>query len=142
MNMHLFNFLCSHAEYQILPFRSLERKKELYKENHCFNKDYWLSVEMSIPCFRVKLSDIEDFVREEYDFRKHILPLVEKKLIYVRPWVNCFEHSSELAVESEKNHGIVSCHRDPEKGLYLNFYLGSCDPNTLRSQEDFDNIWR
>lgn len=128
----LFYRICSNARY--FQHRvSLKEKKESFKRNgSCFNKKYWAFVDSLTPSFLCPIEIIEQFVGEKYDFTKHIKPLIDAKLIWIREWKNCFPHSESLAKTSLQNHGIVG----ESNKTYLQFYLGPEDPNKGRKFED------
>src|ERR1035437_9325293 len=90
--MTLFETICRNSAYCINRV-SLKEKKESYKEDHSFNKEYWAFVEALAPSLLCPLSVIETHVGEEYDFNKHIIPLIKEKLIWIIPFKNCFPHS-------------------------------------------------
>lgn len=126
---NLFECMCANAVYNI-SHKTLQHKKDQYSEyGKHFGKKYWAFVDSLVPSLISPLAVIEEFLGEPYDFTKHIQPLIDQKLIWMRDHTNCFPHSKELAKNSLKEHGIV---KDYESGIcYVQFYVGPEDPNAI-----------
>ena len=132
----IFLFLCKNSNYYKKSSESLEEKKKQYEEDgKCFNKKYYYFVETLVPAFECELSILEKFLGESYDFSKHMKPLIDNGLIYIRPFINCFPHCERLEKESLSRHGLVE---DCNDIGYLHWYLGSKDPN---ENHNTDNAW-
>lgn len=122
---------------QVKKLDTLEDKKRSFEEwGRSCNKKYWAMVDAYVPHFLCPLVKLEEFLGEEYDYTKHIKPLMDAGYIWRHEWVNCFPHSEELAKQSLKKEGIVS----DESGLYFQFHFGSVDPNSDPSFKE-SNIW-
>lgn len=130
----LFETICLNAKYNLNRTTLTEKKKKFKEKSSSFNKRYWAFVESLTPSFLCPISVIEKHIGEEYDFNIHINPLIDAGYIWIRKWTNCFPHSKELAEESKKSHGLC---KDYQSGIvYLEFYLGSEDPNKNHKFED------
>jgi hypothetical protein len=134
--MNLFETICRNARY-LKNNCSLEEKKSSYKEHgSSFNKEYWAFVDSLTPSFLCPIEVIEDLTKEEYDFEKHIEPLIKDELIWIREWVNCFPHSENLAQQSKRRHGLVKDYKT--KQVSLQFFLGPENPN---KDHKFGQAW-
>lgn len=126
--------ICRNSHYFINRLTK-EQKKEQYKKfGGMCGKKYFAFTDSLCPAFLCPLSVIEALTGEEYDFGKHIKPLIDEGLIWIRKYKNCFPHSKELEKSSYKNHGVVMDYKDKIK--YLQFYLGKVDPNKGKTFED------
>lgn len=127
MKPSIFEVILSNSKY-FKPFYSKKEKREKYKEDKCFDSDYWHCVETSVPQFHCPLSVIEDYFGEEFDFDKHIKPLIDGGKIWCRKFQNCFPHSKELELRHRRVHSTC---KDYDTGIcYFQFYLGDSDPNS------------
>ena len=131
--MNLFEAICRNSFY--LESRvTKEEKIRTYKEDgKCFDKKYWAFRDSLCPSLMCPISIIENNTGEEYDFTKHIKPLIDDGLIFIRDFVNCFPHSERLREESLKRHGLC---QDDKNIVYLQFFLGKIDPNKGKTFED------
>lgn len=136
--MNLFELICRNSHYLKREKLSVEEKKAKYKEFPALNKKYFAFVESSVPSLMCPIKVIEDFLGEEYDFEKHVKPLIDEKIIWIRDWVNCFPHSEKLAKNSKKKHGMVGDYTPGTDVRYLQFYLGEENPN---KDKKFDDAW-
>ena len=134
----IFLFLCKNSNYYKRSSESLKEKKKQYKEEDgkCFNKKYYYFVETLVPAFECELSILEKFLGESYSFPKHMKPLVDQGMIYIRPYRDCFPHSEKLSKEHLEMHGLVKNY-DTDVD-YLHWYLGNKDPN---KNHNVDNAW-
>lgn len=135
--MELFIQICANSHYLLTSKHyTIAYKKKRFKEHRANNKNYWAFVEKLVPSFLCPLSVIEEATGEEYDYDKHILPLIDAGLIWIRPFVNCFPHSRKLELQSRSRHGL--CMNNDGRGVCLQFYLGRIDPN---KDMNFKDIW-
>jgi len=128
--MNLFELILRNSHYYNPPHKSVEEKKERYKESKCFDKSYYIFVESLVPHLLCPISIIEEFLGEKYDFKKHVQPLINEGLIWIRPAPPQYQDHEYFV----KNHGIV---RD-YKTDYLQFHIGKVDPNKDRK---FETAW-